>query len=204
VSWFYLKGRRTSSGGGGGSPPVFKSAAASGIGTVANGDLVLLFFLGAGIAAPAAPTGWTRIVNTSEANGYALAVYKSIYDPGNAAADATNFPVSNGYFQTVVYTGTLDVLQIGALSDSTGNSCTVSALSSATGADSALLAWYSSRDPATILITSNESMTQLLLADAYSFFDSAMWEQLGVQSGTRSFSRTGSSFNHFGFLFEVG
>jgi hypothetical protein len=205
VSWFYLKSRRSqSSGGGGGSPPTFKSATASGIGTVADGDLVLLFLLVAGGSAPTAPTGWTRIVNTSEANGYALAVYKSIYDAGDADADATNFPPVNGYFQTLVYDGTLDVLQIGTLGDSVGNDVTAPALSSSTGASSALVAWYSSRDPAAGTITSTEGMTQRLLADSYSFFDSVLWEQTGVQSGTRSFSRTGASFNHFGFLFEVG
>jgi hypothetical protein len=191
-------------GAGGGSPPTFKSSAANGIGTVANGDFVRLFFLGAGAAAPSAPSGWTRIVNTSEANGYAVAVYDSIYSGSNAAADATNFPVANGYFQTVVYDGALSSLQIGTLSDGSGNSRTVTALTNPTGAASALIAWYSSRDPATVSITSSESMTQTLLADAYTFFDSATWEQLGVQSGNRTFNRVGASFNHFGMLFEIG
>lgn len=195
----------TDGGGGGGTPPTFVSAQASGIGSVSTGDLVVLFFLGAGAAAPSAPTGWTRIVNTSEANGYALAVYKSYYDAGNAAADGTNFPVSNGYFQTIVFAGSVDVLQIGSLTDNVGNSLTVSALSGATAASSALLAWYSSRDPGTTMTsTDTPAMTNRLTADSYSFFDSSLWTEDGVQSGTRSFNRTSGSFNHIGFLFEVG
>lgn len=206
MTWLFVPRRQATGGGGGGSTPVFKSAQASGIGTVANGDLVILFLLYATAGAPAAPSGWTRIVNTSEANGYGLGVYKSIYDPGNAEANSTNFPSGNGYFQTIVYTGTLDVLQVGTLSDNIGNSLTVNALTNPTGASSALVAWYSSRDPSTTMTsTDTPAMTNRLTADAYTFFDSSLWEQSGVQSGTRSFNRSGAgSFNHIGFLFEVG
>jgi hypothetical protein len=80
----------------------------------------------------------------------------------------------------------------------------VPALTNPTGANSALVAWYSSRDPNCEPITSSEGMTQRLLANGYSFFDSVLWEQLGVQSGTRTFNRTGTSFNHIGMLLEAG
>jgi len=190
-------------GGSSAPPPTFVSAQASGLGSVSNGDRVILFLLAAGVGAPSAPTGWTRIVNTSEANGYALAVYKSLYSGSNAPADATNFPVSNGYFQTIVYAGAVDVLQIGALTDGIGGSLTVTALTNPTAASSVLMSWYSSRDPGTTM-TSSEGMTNRLTAAAYSFFDSSLWEQSGVQSGSRSFFRTSSSFNQIGFNFEVG
>ena len=187
------------------SPPTFVSAQASGLGSVSTNDLVLLFLVDSDGSAVVAPTGWTRILNTTEANGYAVAIYKSLYDAGNAAANSTNFPSTNGYFETIVYAGPRDVVQVGTLTDSSGtNQLTISALASGTAANSALVAWYSSRDPATTMTSADTpAMTQRLLADAYTFFDSTVWEQTGAQSGSRSINRTGSSFNHFGILMEV-
>lgn len=191
-------------GGGGGTPPTFKDAAVDSQATVADGDLNLVFLLRATAAAPAAPTGWTRIVDTNEAQGYGIGVYKAIHAGSNAAINGTNFPVGSGYLLNMTYDGTYDVLQIGALSDGVGNSRTVAALTNPTGSGSALVGWYSSRDPSSEPINSSESMTQRLLANALSFFDAALWSQDGVQSGNRTFNRTGSAFNHFGMLFEIG
>ena len=123
MSWFYLKSRRSVSPDGG-STPTFVSATLDALGSVSNGDLVLLFFVGAGVGAPSAPTGWTQFATDTDGHGNNRAIYWSHYSGSNAAADSTNFPVSLGYFVTIVYAGSLSVLQTGSYGTSSGATTT--------------------------------------------------------------------------------
>lgn len=190
------------------TPSAFAAAAYNSQAAVNTGDLVLLWFIGAGIGAPAAPTGWTRILNTTESNGYAVALYSSTYSGGNAVANTTNFPVSNGYFFTVVYAGTHTVAQVGTFSDSANSatSVTLTALSAATAAGSALAAFVSSRDNGIDPITASNGMTAQAFSTAPTFFAFGFFDQTGVQSGARTFNRTSgvSIVNNFnGVLVEI-
>lgn len=198
-----LLGSATTSDGLAVSPPGFKSATIDGLGAVADGDLVILFFLAAGTSAPSAPTGWTRILNTTEGNSYAVAVYTSVYSASNAVPNGTNFPVANGYFLTMVYQGPATVHQIGAMGENTGGTVVAPALTSDTSAQSHLIGWASSRDNGTTDITASGSMTRRLYATSMAFFDAALFEESGVQSGSRTFTRNATSFNFVGVLLEV-
>lgn len=189
----------------GGSGPVFVSSAVDSLGTVSAGDLVLLFLLVAGGSAPSAPTGWTQIFSGSSNLGYAVAIYSSHYAGGNAAANTTNFPPVNGYFDTLVYAGNCTVPQVGSLASQGNVSDIVApALGSATGGNSALVAWGSSRDAGSISVTSGGSMTERLQA-THTYFTSSLHDAAGVQSGSRTLHRASvsNSFEFNGILLEV-
>lgn len=186
----------------------YSDAAYNAQAAVTVGDLVLLWFIGAGAATPAAPTGWTRVLNTSDANGYAVALYTSTYSLSNAAADTTNFPPNNGYFFTVVYAGAHTVPQVGVFSDSSGGAAgvTLAALAAATAPSSTLIAFVNSRDPDILTITSSNNMARKVFSAAPTYFDFAFFEQPGAQIGPRDFARTHGLtllYNFNGVLVEV-
>ncbi len=181
--------------------PILVSSTHNSIGSVSNGNLVVLCFLATG-AAVAAPTGWTRVLNTTDLNGYFVAIYWSIYSGSNAVANTTNFPVGLGDFYTLVYTGATTIAQIGTLTDTSGLSVTAAALTNPTAPGGALLAFVNSRDPNAI-IASTESMSRRYTFAA-SFFIQEAYESLGSYNGTRTFTRTVGTLNNlFAVLFEI-
>lgn len=192
---------------GAAAPPSsdYKSVAVDTIGAVATGDLVLLYFCGAGASAPAAPTGWTRHTTFTDVYGYDFALYSSTYAGGNAAANGTNFPVANGFFLTLVYPSPMALLQVGSFAGSASAviSVTVPALASTTGAASYLVLMGSTRDSGSLLDCAG--MTEITEDSSPVYFVGAAYEQYGAQSGTRTLAKnTAGSNNTVGILLEVG
>ena len=184
-------------------PSTFISSASLGLGAVVAGDLVLLFRVNTSTSTPA-PSGWTRNFQTTNALGYDLAVYSSIYSGSNAAANTTNFPVDLGYFFTAVYRGQTAVAQVGALATNTSLSVVATALSSTTSG--VLLGWASSRDSGVNTHSSSGMATRFSHPNGtYVYFSAALFDQTGSQSGSRTFSRTSApnSYNYDGLLLEI-
>jgi hypothetical protein len=184
--------------------PAVKSVAYNGIGTVANGDTVLLFFISTG-GYPSLPTGWTRNVNATDANGYSLAVYSSIFSGGNAAANLTNFPVGLGQFQTIVFTGTKSVLQVGSFATPANGvaSMSIPSLGSATASTSKLVVCTGSRDPACWF--QYPDFLKIRVDNTNTYFRSQISTQDGVQSGVRNVTKLGTlTYDMWGVQVEVG
>ncbi len=199
-------GESVSSNGTDAPPPLFKSSALNTIGTVANGDFVLLFRVYPGGAAGTTPTGWTRIVDVVDVNSNRINVYYSTYSGSNAVANSTNFPFGNGYFLTMVYGGGCTLHQQGTLTDSANAaaSVTAAAMTNPTTPGSVMVGFFTSRGPNTTSMTASGDMVQKMYANNMSFFDAALFESIGVQSGSRVFTRTGSlEFNVSAILLEV-
>lgn len=183
--------------------PRYKSAARNTIGTVSNDDLVLLFHIGT--TNISTPSGWTNILATTDWYGNFVKVYKSIYNGTNAVANTTNFPVGNGYFFTAVYSGTnLDVLNIGSRIMTHGSAIVTSPSITTTGETSKLVAWASSRDPGNSNITSTEKMQQRFLDTSMTYFDAAIFDSNGINSGSRTFNRTATQYDFLTVLLEIG
>jgi len=194
-------------GAPGGTPPTFISSALDTLGSVATGDLVLLKLVNSAGAAGEAPSGWTRFATHLDGHGFGHALYSSLYAEGNAAANHTNFPVNLGYFATAVYRGSapLSVLQVGAYDQTTSAEITAPALANPTGASSALLAFWSSRDNGNNMLTYAGMTSRLYVTNPPTYFALRILEELGVQSGTRSFSGiTGSGFVDTVNMIEIG
>lgn len=186
------------------SPPAvdgFVSAAVNGIGEVADGDLVVLFFV-SGVAPLSAPTGWA--IQSQQADYYAhyFQTFTSIFSASNAAANTTNFPTGGGYFITAVYRGFTGLVQAaGTLGDDFGVDVSSPALTNPTGSDSVLLAISSSRQPG-VTQSSTSGMDQVIVADTGNFH-AVLWAQSGVQSGTRLFHRSAGGFNYTARAIEI-
>ena len=191
----------------GGTPPTFVSATLDALGSVSTGDLVILALVYPAGGPVAAPSGWTRFAEDTDSHTNYRALYWSHYSGSNAAVNSTNFPYGLGYLTTIVYAGSLSVLQVGAYGSSAGGTSTTvaPALTNPTGGSSALVAYWSCRDNGNT-VTSAESMTQRLQnTSPPTFFAVAWFEQGGVQTGTRTFnSQVGSGFVDVAILLEIG
>jgi hypothetical protein len=191
-----------------GSEPRLVSATSNALGNVSTGDLVVVLLVNSSGAVGAAPSGWTRIHNSTDANGYGFGVYTSSYAGGNAAVNSTNFPWNNGYLTSLVYAGSKTVIQIGSIASSAAaaTSVTAPALSSATASTSVLVAWTSSRDPSITAVAGDTTM-QHIQGRTHTYFETDVFKLGGIQSGAKTFTRSSGGsliYNFTGLLLEVG